>query len=96
MDELDDSDCEIVGDGKPFIGEQSQAPKFLNENDDLVRGYRINYKTPMLATKSLCCLHNEWVNIWSHLLATMLFFFIGIYFIVQLAPPQINATSILN
>ena len=96
QDELDDSDCEIVGDGKPFIGEITEAPKYLRENDDIIRGYRINYKTPYLATKSIFCLHNECVNIWSHLIGVGAFILIGVYLIITLTPPALAGTGLIH
>ena len=33
--ERDPLDCEVVGDGKPFIGEIHQAPLYLHENKDI-------------------------------------------------------------
>ena len=80
---------EIIGDGKPFIGELWQAPKFLHENTDIERGYRINFRTPFLCNKSLFILHNELVNVWSHLLGSLVFVYLIFYVLVYLPPPSI-------
>ena len=85
---------ETAGDGKPFIGERWQAPNYLLENEDLERGYRINFKTPLLCTKSLFIIHNELVNVWSHLLGALVFVFLIFYVLVYLPPPSILERNI--
>ena len=87
-------DPEVVGDGKPFIGDLDQAPLYLHENIDLIRGYRINYKTKMLATKSIFIIHNETVNVWSHLLGAIFFIYMIFYVIVYLPPSSMLHRSI--
>jgi hypothetical protein len=39
----------------------------------VVTGYRVNYNDSFKALRSLFQLHNETVNIWSHLLGALLF-----------------------
>ena len=80
---------EIYGDGEPFIGELHQCPKYLHDNKDIERGYRINFKTPYLATKSLFMLHNESVNVWSHFMGMIFFMYMLYYVLAYLQPPSI-------
>ena len=87
--EKDPLDCEVVGDGKPFIGELHEAPRYLHENVDIQRGYRINFKSYALAYKSLFILHNESVNVWSHLCGSIAFIILIFYTVIHLAPPSI-------
>lgn len=50
-----------------FIGHFDHTPSFLKYNPFLQTGYRINFNTPKKVVKSLFMLHNESVNIWTHL-----------------------------
>ena len=86
--EKDPLDCEVVGDGKPFIGEIHEAPLYLHENVDIERGYRINFKSYALAYKSLFILHNESVNVWSHLCGSVVFMVLIFYTVIYMAPPS--------
>lgn len=63
-----------------FIGNQQDVPDFLQDNEYIKSGYRVNHSSCCLATKSLFTCHNESVNVWSHLLGSLCFFglFIGL------------------
>jgi len=50
-----------------FIGHLDHVPHFLKDNEFIHSGYRINFHTPKKVLKSLFMVHNESVNIWSHL-----------------------------
>ena len=52
----------------PFIGTLDEAPEFFHANPYILRGYRINFDSPVRVMKSLFMLHNETVNIWLHLI----------------------------
>ena len=54
------------------------------KNDHIITGYRLNY-TYWDATKSLFALHNETLNVWSHLLGIILFIYI-LYSLLADAP----------
>ncbi|KAM3142895.1 hypothetical protein pb186bvf_004958 [Paramecium bursaria] len=54
---------------QPCLGGIKLAPYYLQDNPYLLTGYRINYDTPKLALKSCFHLHNEFNNIWTHLIA---------------------------
>ena len=59
---------------KPFfIGNRAQAPEFMRYNPYIETGYRINFDTFWKLGKSLFMLHNETVNIWSHLIGALAF-----------------------
>jgi hypothetical protein len=62
-----------------FIGHMLKAPAFLIDNEYILRGYRINFNTKMKIFKSLFMLHNETVNVWSHLLGVFAIFAYFIY-----------------
>lgn len=86
-----------------YIGSFAQAPAFLQDNQFIHHGYRINYDSPKKIFKrfrfseevfvwnhlffySLFILHNELVNIWSHLLGALLVIFLIIYIAFCLKP----------
>jgi adiponectin receptor len=52
------------------------APAFLVDNEYILRGYRINFNTKKKICRSLFLLHNETVNVWSHIIGV--FVFIGL------------------
>ncbi|XP_042370495.1 progestin and adipoQ receptor family member 3-like, partial [Plectropomus leopardus] len=62
-----------------------QIPVFLRENPYITDGYRA-YLPSRLCIKSLFILSNETVNIWSHLLGFLLFFFVGVYNMSSVLP----------
>jgi len=50
-----------------FIGHLDHVPEFLKDNPFIHTGYRINFHTPKKVLKSLFMVHNELVNVWTHL-----------------------------
>jgi len=52
---------------KTFIGHFDHAPDFLKDNQYILTGYRIGFHTPKKVLKSLFMIHNESMNIWTHL-----------------------------
>ena len=69
---------------KWFIGKWEQAPKFIQDNEYIRSGYRINFNNIKCILRSLFMIHNETVNVWSHLIGVAVFFamiFIVIYYI---------------
>ena len=58
------------------IGKFEEAHKFMQDNEYIKNGYLLNCTTIKNALKSLIMCHNETINIWSHLLAAIFFFFL--------------------
>jgi hypothetical protein len=82
----------------PYIGPIHEAPQYTLA-DCVVTGYRINYNDSYAALRSLFTLHNETVNIWSHLLGALLFFALLICLDlspVTLVTPPSDWCSLLN
>jgi len=50
-----------------YIGHVKFVPDFVKDNPFIFTGYRINFNTPKKVLKSLFMLHNELVNVWTHL-----------------------------
>ena len=53
------------------VGTYNDAPDFIKDNEYIKRGYRVNCDSVKKVTKSLFYLHNESVNVWSHLLGVI-------------------------
>ena len=56
-----------------FIGSIKDAESHQTGNRHILRGYRINFKSAKSLIKSIFMVHNESINIWSHLLGALLF-----------------------
>jgi len=52
---------------KEYVGRSEESPAFLNYNQYVHTGYRINFNNKRKVIKSLFMRHNELVNIWTHL-----------------------------
>lgn len=71
---------------KAFVGHIKKAPHFIVDNEYIQRGYRINFHTKKRICKSLFMLHNESVNVWSHLIGVGCFIGFLIYTLISLTP----------
>ena len=84
IEEWEDENSKIEN---PFVGDLAQTPKFIHDNKYIIRGYRIGFNNSWKIFKSLFILHNETVNIWSHIFGVCLFIGLIIYTVVYLSPP---------
>lgn len=55
------------------------VPEWLQDNKYLIRGYRVDHHRKRDLFKSLFSVHNETVNIWTHLLGSLTFIGISVY-----------------
>lgn len=69
-----------------FIGHIKKAPQHLIDNKYILRGYRIGFNNKRKILKSLCMLHNESVNVWSHLIGVGIFIGLLLWTIISLSP----------
>ncbi|CDW83122.1 adiponectin receptor protein [Stylonychia lemnae] len=69
-----------------FIGHIKKAPHYIVDNEYIQRGYRINFNSKSSLCKSLFMLHNESVNVWSHLIGVGCFIGLLIYTLIYLSP----------
>jgi len=62
-----------------------KAPSWLRDNEYIVKGYRIarGWKNSL---RSLCSLHNETMNVWTHLLGSMLMVTLLVVTMISLSP----------
>eukprot|EP00826_Nyctotherus_ovalis_P013034 TRINITY_DN1348_c0_g1_i14.p2 TRINITY_DN1348_c0_g1~~TRINITY_DN1348_c0_g1_i14.p2 ORF type:complete len:134 (-),score=41.30 TRINITY_DN1348_c0_g1_i14:1058-1459(-) len=72
--------------GEPFIGTWIEAHNFSRDNEYIKRGYRINFNTARRIFKSLFMIHNESMNIWSHLAGVVLFIIFIAYIAICITP----------
>lgn len=57
---------------EPFLASFCQIPEYMRCNDAILGGYRMNFNTWGKACVSLFQLHNETLNVWTHLLGWVL------------------------
>ena len=70
------------------LGTFDDVPDYLKQNEYIKNGYRLNCDSVFKSLKTLFVLHNESVNVWSHLIGAILFMlliFYTIYFITNYA-----------
>ena len=56
-----------------YIGSIKEIPDHRHDNDYILHGYRINFNTVGRILRSLFMIHNETVNVWSHLIGVLVF-----------------------
>lgn len=59
-----------------YLGKFEEAPLYSKDNKHIHQGYRIGFETSKGTLKSLFMIHNETVNIWSHLIGFVIMFFL--------------------
>lgn len=73
---------------RPFIGKKEDAPQYIQDNEYIETGYRIEHTSCFPVTKSLCTVHNESVNVWTHMLGSLCFFGLMIGLSVSVFPKR--------
>lgn len=71
---------------KAFVGCWEEAPDYAHDNEYIRKGYRINFNSIKEVVKSLFILHNESMNVWSHLCGVILFICLITYVAVWISP----------
>lgn len=71
---------------KAFIGHIKRAPHYMVDNEFVQTGYRIGFHSGGSICKSLFMLHNESVNIWSHIMGVLFFFGLLAWTIISINP----------
>lgn len=62
-----------VGEKQCYIGTFEEAEEYMQHNSLIMTGYRINFDSCAKITRSLFMLHNETINIWTHLIGCIMF-----------------------
>ena len=92
----DPIDLDLDEDSKIKLGTYEEAPKYLQDNEYIKEGYVINCTTFKKTLRSLFVLHNESVNVWSHLIGAISFFFLIWYTTVFITNLQTQIYNIRN
>ena len=88
------SDINLEKDLEIRIGTYEEAPKFIQDNEYIQGGYLLNANTFKKIFKGLFMIHNESVNIWSHLIGAIFFFFMIWYTIIFITNLQTQISNI--
>lgn len=82
---------------KPYIGVKADAMPYLTQGCHLETGWRINFFSYKQAFCSMFMIHNETVNIWSHLIGSVVFMGLAFYVAILTAfkDPEL-ATKMLD
>ena len=73
-----------------------EIPSWQKDNKFILTGYRLNY-TVRMCLRSLFFFHNEWGNVWTHLLGLAFFIIMSTYFfsrILFLAPSHVTVFTL--
>ena len=84
---------------KPYIGDRDDPlldDFVISGSTKLQVGFRIRFHTYWDCARSIFMIHNETVNIWSHLLGAIFFFALGIYILVALQPSSMHNANIVQ
>ena len=76
------------------LGTFQEAEKFMQDNEYIKEGYILNCTTFKKTLRSLLMIHNETVNVWSHLIGAIFFFFLIWYTTVFITNLQTQVSSI--
>ena len=76
------------------VGTYNDAPDFIKDNEYIKRGYRVNCDSVKKVTKSLFYLHNESVNVWSHLLGVITVIILIVYTAIFITSYNIHINSL--
>jgi Haemolysin-III related len=82
--------------GQPVLGSYKEAPSFQKDNEYILNGYRLNHNKFSRVIKSLFTIHNETINIWSHLVGVAIFMFLMSYIAVNFTQKIIPTLKTVN
>ena len=77
---------------EPYIGniDDPNLEDFLVDNPHLKTGYRVFFHSYWDCARSLFMIHNETMNVWSHLFGLFIFIGIMIYVTIYLQPTSLH------
>lgn len=75
-----------VDKAQPYIGKWEDAHEFTRDNEYVKKGYRVNFNSVKRILRSLFMIHNESMNVWSHLCGVLLFITFVAYIAVWISP----------
>jgi hypothetical protein len=69
-----------------YVGRWEEAPQHTQDNEYIRGGYRINCDSMQKIVRSLFTLHNESLNVWTHLCGAIFFVCLITYVAVWISP----------
>ena len=80
----------------PYIGDYDDPnlDEFIRDNEHLRTGYRIFFHTYDLCARSLFMMHNETINVWSHLIGSLIFIGMIFYVLIFLSPTSLHGDTV--
>ena len=84
---------ELELEDKVIVGNYSQAPDYLKDNEFIKNGYLINCHSIKLVFKSIFVCSNETINIWSHLIGCIISILLIIFVACYLKTGEIKPLS---
>lgn len=84
---------ELESEDKVIVGNYSQAPDYLKDNELIKNGYLINCHSVKLVLKSLFVCSNETINVWSHLIGCIISILLIIFVACFLKTGEIKPLS---
>jgi len=79
-----------------FIGSHKEAPPFMFHNVHILEGYRINFNSYSKLVRSLFMIHNETVNVWTHLIGMLIFVYLIFHTFNRYEPSDFYYHTIAN
>ena len=76
------------------LGTFEEAEKFMQDNEYIREGYILNCNTFKRTLRSLLMIHNETVNVWSHLVGAIFFIFLIWYTTIFITNLQTQVSNI--
>ena len=58
----------------------------MHDNEKILTGYRINFNTIRKISRTIFMVHNETVNVWTHLIGVVFFILLITYTYIYMAP----------
>lgn len=58
-----------------------EMPEWMRDNEYIVSGYRVDYEGPLEVSQTICKCHNETVNVWTHLVGSLIMLLSGMLYL---------------
>lgn len=82
---------------KPYyIGTYKDAEEYMLHNNYIMTGYRINFDSYAKLTRSLFMIHNETINVWTHLIGSLIFIYLVRHTFTTQQPSEFYYQTLLH
>ena len=79
-----------------FIGTYEEADEYMLHNNYIMTGYRINFDSYGKIIRSLFMIHNETINIWTHLIGGLIFLYLVKHTFISQEPSEFYYQVLLH